>query len=361
MATVVTLRRCTKLVGSNEYQITEIVDGQQRLTTLIILLKAIERRLDRSERSQRRMADELTDLLIIPESASLLLLQTNHDTSQFFANYLHTGVRPEPHETKTLADRELVAAMVECEQFVADWQGSVPELLALLKNRLAFVLYEIEDESAAYTTFEVLNSRGLEVSWLDRLKSALMGAAFELKVATKMEMINQLHQVWADIYRCVGLRQGMSTEALRFAATLKAAEAPSKPLGEQDAVESLLTNAQTSTKILDVARWLLAVTTACDALAAKRRLNAVTRISQARLLAAALNSHSELDATQRDNLLQLWEKVTFRLYGLLDFDARYQVSAYVKLAWRIINKADEMPYSKIAEEMSKIGAKWSIS
>jgi uncharacterized protein with ParB-like and HNH nuclease domain len=41
MATVVTLSRSTKLIGTDEHQIAEVVDGQQRITTLILLLKAI--------------------------------------------------------------------------------------------------------------------------------------------------------------------------------------------------------------------------------------------------------------------------------------------------------------------------------
>jgi hypothetical protein len=93
--------------------------------------------------------------------------------------------------------------MHECEDFVITWKksGALIELLTLLKNRLAFVVHEIEDESTAYTTFEVLNSRGLAVSYLDRLKSSLMGNAFELKAGNKMELIDEMHHLWADIYR----------------------------------------------------------------------------------------------------------------------------------------------------------------
>jgi uncharacterized protein with ParB-like and HNH nuclease domain len=232
MATMVTLTKSTKLIGTDEHQVAEVVDGQQRLTTLILLLKAIEKSLDKSKRSEARMAQELSDLLVKPETDALLLLQTNHDTSHYFSNYLRKGEYPEVSKAKTIADREVLRAIAQCEVFVNTWKtnSTLIELLTLLKNRLTFVLHEIEDEGAAYTTFEVLNSRGLEVSYLDRLKSSLMGAAFELKVGNKMEVINELHRLWADIYKCVGLRQGMDAEALRFAATLVADTSPSKPL-----------------------------------------------------------------------------------------------------------------------------------
>ena len=48
MATVVGLRRETKTIITDEYDVIEIVDGQQRLTTLVLLLKAIEQELTSS-------------------------------------------------------------------------------------------------------------------------------------------------------------------------------------------------------------------------------------------------------------------------------------------------------------------------
>jgi hypothetical protein len=151
MATMVALSKSTKLIGTDEHQISEVVDGQQRVTTLILILKAIQKSLNRSNRLEGKTADELADLLVKPETDALLLLQTNQDTSHFFANYLRTGKHPDAHVAKTLADRELLRAIRQCEEFVESWKAaaSLIELLALLKNRLTFVLHEIEDERAA--------------------------------------------------------------------------------------------------------------------------------------------------------------------------------------------------------------------
>jgi hypothetical protein len=48
-----------------------------------------------------------------------------------------------------------------------------------------------------------------------------MGIAFEHGSGNKSEIIAELHGIWEGIYSTIGLRQGLSTEALRFAATLK--------------------------------------------------------------------------------------------------------------------------------------------
>ena len=52
-------------------------------------------------------------------------------------------------------------------------------------------------------------------------------------------MIHELHQLWGDIYTTIGLRQGLGSETLRFAATLINPEITSKVLGDEEALEVL--------------------------------------------------------------------------------------------------------------------------
>jgi hypothetical protein len=129
-------------------------------------------------------------------------------------------------------------------------------------------------------------------------------------------------------------------------------------MGEQDAVLSLQTYARTPSKILEVAQWLLTVTRACDVVLENRRMNAVTRVSQARLLATALNLRADLDRKKKAQLLRLWETVTFRIYGMYCYDARTRVGDYVRLAWRVVN--EQLPHGKIEEELKKIGSEFPI-
>ena len=104
MATVVGLRREKRMIGTDEHQVVEIVDGQQRITTLIILIKAISKAVNRSDPEGERIGRELDETLVKPDRASLLLLQTNHDISNYFADYLRMGNHPSSDLATTRAD-----------------------------------------------------------------------------------------------------------------------------------------------------------------------------------------------------------------------------------------------------------------
>jgi hypothetical protein len=361
MAAVVCLRRKRQRLGTDEFHIMEVVDGQQRLTTLIVLINALKLSLDESTKAEAKLSQELGNLLVKEDSDELLLLQTNHDSSHHFANYLRKGTADTSETAKTNADREILEAIEDCTEFVSRWKDRGDSLLALasmLKNRLYFLLHEIDDEKTVYTVFEVLNSRGLTVSWLDRLKSILMGAAFELKKANQSGVIKELHATWRDIYTAIGLRQGLSTEALRFAATLRANEAPSRPLGEEDSVDELRAKGVDAKSIRAVASWVLDVTKACDAVLANPRINAVTRISQARLLAIAIHLKSDLKPGERKALLAQWEKTSFRIYGMLRNDARKRVGEFVRLSWQVVN--DNLSAKDIDLAIKQIGSDFPV-
>ena len=325
MATVVGLRREARTIITEEHHVIEIVDGQQRITTLILLLKAITKAIDSSKAIEKRIGQQLKRSLVKDDEATLLLLQTNHDGSDYFANYLRQGTHPSSKTAKTIADRELLSAMEDCEQFVADWQHNgkpLESLVTLLMNRLTFIFHEIGDEALVYTVFEVLNSRGLDVSWFDRLKSMLMAIVFESETGNTSETINEVHQLWAQIYQRVGLRLGLSTESLRFAATLRSPTRPNRPMGEEGAANLLHSQSIEGPKqVIETTKWLKDVTDAVDELVVNRRRNAVTRIAQARLVATSVHLRQDFNDDERARILRRWENVTFRIYGLFNKDA----------------------------------------
>ena len=353
MATVVGLRRKTERIATDRYHVIEVVDGQQRLTTLVLLLKAIEKKLDCSVPTEERLGRELQDLLIKADELSLVLLQTNHDRSDYFVNFIRTGEYRPVKEAQTLADRELLRAIHECESFVDGWDDRI-ELWGIVKNQLTFIFHEIDDEAAVYTVFEVLNNRGLQVSSLDKLKSMLMSVAFEDNQGNAEEHITELHRIWGEIYGTIGLRQGLDIEALKFGATLKSPSQISEPFSEERAVESLISAAGTSTlKSIEVSNWLLEVTKAVNRVLGEmsHTRETVTKIAHARLLASAIILR-KFPAGKEKELLDQWEKASFRIFGLCRKDARTGRGNYVRLAWNTLR--EELDAGDISERIENI-------
>ena len=105
MATIVCLQTNEiEEIGSDELVRLDIVDGQQRLTTLIILLKAIALYLEKLDGDRENEEAKKLNNLIVKDEGRLILLQTNHISKLIFSDYLTTGNIPKPHELTTLGE-----------------------------------------------------------------------------------------------------------------------------------------------------------------------------------------------------------------------------------------------------------------
>lgn len=353
MSTIVCLStKKIEEVGSNEFRVFDIVDGQQRLTTLIILLKTISYNLNRSK--YLKEVEQLEELLVKPNK-QLILLQTNHDDSaHVFSNFLKSSAIPPASMIKTMADKNLMEAFRDCKTYIDKWNNDekLLDLLRIIKNRIGFIFYEITEESSVYTVFEVLNSRGLAVDWLDKCKSIIMGIAFEKLPLTEKEYhTNRLHQIWSSIYRVIGLRNIAGHEIVRFSATLKKTKSDRgdhlrRPLSVEDSIDYFREYClDRPSQVIEISEWILEVVNALTDIYSNARLSAVSEILQARLLAVSINllPSSKISDNDKKRILEQWERVTFRIFGLLRNDSRTKLGDYTGLACIII---DELRKSK---------------
>jgi len=361
MATLVALARETREIGVDEFKAVELVDGQQRITTLVILLKAIEKALDVNDPKERKVKAELAELLVKGDDHSLILLQTNHDSSDVFLSYIRDGVIKASKAT-TAADNNLVDAATECELFVKKWQEngkSILNLVSTIKNRLSIIYHELADEATVYRVFEVLNSRGLDVKWIDKLKSQLMALIFEnAEESTRDEAVREMQVVWQNIYRALKKETKIGDEALRFAGTWAATNRPNRIVSEEDATSNLVSTAGKRLKsIAEVGRKVEAVVEANLELFKDARLSAVTRIAHARFVAAAILL-KDFPQTDKVELLKKWERVTFRIFELGGADTRHKVGEYVRLGYDIHHKNIDKP--SIIARLNEISIGYSI-
>jgi hypothetical protein len=157
----------------------EVVDGQQRLTTLTLLLSALRANLP-------HQASEVTSLIY--EKGSTILRRDDHfrltlrdRDREFFRTY----VQREDGFTKLIEiDRALPDAQARLRDNAKYFQKRVESLTEEGRVRLAqfivtrcfLVAVATPDQESAFRIFSVLNSRGLNLSATDILKSDVIGS-----------------------------------------------------------------------------------------------------------------------------------------------------------------------------------------
>jgi hypothetical protein len=168
-----------------------IIDGQQRLASLSILIIAslhcLQALIDRGiepEANQER-ADLLRAAFL--GSKNPVTLQTspklvlNHANRRFYEGTLLQLRRPAsvgalpPGEQPLWRSLEYFRARLD-EKFVrtGDGTGLTNFIYEIMATGLLFILVVVEDEAGAYTVFETLNARGLELTAGDLLKNYLL-------------------------------------------------------------------------------------------------------------------------------------------------------------------------------------------
>lgn len=362
MATVVCYRTdVVKEIGSKEYRLYDIVDGQQRLTSLILLIKSIHLSLDAGEEK-----DELGKI-IVKSDGNLILLQTNNTNKHIFNKFIRDGEIPNKSDLKTHADRNIYQGIQDCIKFVNKWKekcGDVLSLLKIVRNRLGFVVYDTDDARVVYSVFEVLNSRGLAVDWLDKCKSSLMGLSYEMAKSdeSKNNFIEELNDLWGNIYQEIANYSIPGQEILRVTATLYTGNESGKPQKSESALSSLKNLCNTPEDTIKVSNHILEVAKTLVSLQTNAPLGPVTNILQARVLAVAISLTDSISEKEKDRVLKQWEKVTFRIYGIFGKDARSKVGDYVRLANKIMNKSGGASrYSEIMSSVRDIGSDYQIS
>jgi hypothetical protein len=168
----------------------EVIDGQQRLATLSVLALAIiravrnmeEQGIDAENNAQRVRL--LKDRLISAKHPASLKeesrLKLNRHDDGFFQSYLVQLVPPRNPSKLKGSERRLWQAFEyfskQVDTKLADTKDGAA-LAAFLTDTVAagvqFIKIQVQDDLSAYTVFETLNARGLQLTATDLLKNYL--------------------------------------------------------------------------------------------------------------------------------------------------------------------------------------------
>jgi hypothetical protein len=157
----------------------DVVDGQQRVTTLTILLSVLR------DLAEAKIGAAIHNYICqtgdpIKGTSDVFRLTPRERDADFFRTTIQTEAA-----TASLTDarqfRDARARMVENAAYLRDRLKDLPEdqrrrLTMYIAQRCYLVVVAASDQESAFRIFSVLNSRGLDLSPADVLKAEIIGA-----------------------------------------------------------------------------------------------------------------------------------------------------------------------------------------
>jgi hypothetical protein len=195
--------------GKN-YQLVDVVDGQQRLTTILLLLDSIRRTLSSLDTETASTLGEGIKRSYISAAEMngqpLYKLTLNSDCDHYFKTVTISD-SPGPEGPQISSERRLLQARSELAAHLAahtaatpaDALGWLTDLYLKVTNQLKITLYTVEDAGDVGVIFEVMNNRGKPLSELDKVKNYLLYAASRLSLTHDLNAV--INDGWAEILR----------------------------------------------------------------------------------------------------------------------------------------------------------------
>ena len=209
------------------YHYYHVVDGQQRLTTLTILLRVLRQAIH--EAGDEDLASGIRTSFLFakrkaPAAEPLFKLTLNQDCRDFFVQNI-LAEKPDLLGERIASHSRLAEARRYFEKYFSDKQQELDdpdqylewleEVHEKITQRLKVSLYEVDTAADVGVIFEVMNNRGKPLSELEKVKNYLLYLTSKLQISSDdaEAMSRRVNEAWRVIFETLmAARLGSESE-----------------------------------------------------------------------------------------------------------------------------------------------------
>ncbi|MBQ4804013.1 DUF262 domain-containing protein [Aquimarina sp. MMG015] len=214
------------IIESKSYRPLYIVDGQQRLTTSIILIQAITEFIPENEKLNYNTVNEIRKKYIYESKdegiSRSYIFGYEKDNPSY--DYLKLKIFKEnleefSSEPETIYTNNLEKAK---EYFIEQLSllnfKQIEDIYKKLTQNFLFNSYSISSDIDVFIAFETMNNRGKPLSYLELLKNRLiyLSTKFEVSESEKNKLRKRVNECWKSIYHNLGRNKNQPLDDDQF-------------------------------------------------------------------------------------------------------------------------------------------------
>ena len=189
-----------------------IVDGQQRITTAIILITSLIDKLEGNPSISGLNKNEIKNKYIKVDSTKgktfIFGYEKDDPSYEFLKSKIYREIAANTlNEPETLYTKNLAFAKNYFDKKVQELSPyNIEQIFSKLTHNFKFNLYEVDEDLDVYVMFETMNNRGKPLSKLELLKNRLIYLSTILDNSEEEinSLRNQINESWKTIYTYLG-------------------------------------------------------------------------------------------------------------------------------------------------------------
>lgn len=191
------------------YEQYDIVDGQQRLTTLSILLQVLQVQMKKTNSKKKKFAQGIYKQYLATKKEGQILpkISLNRDTNEFYRKNIIIE-RKSPVGASILSEQRLLGAKSYFEQYFLNQKKELKDgyytwleqLYMKISSKMKFTVYLVPEATDVGIIFEVMNNRGKPLTEMEKVKNYLLYLVSKLVCSGGAELGEQINRVWTYIF-----------------------------------------------------------------------------------------------------------------------------------------------------------------